>query len=75
MRIAALCSPDGFVNFVRPIYQNQACKQSLGAFRCKEDMRAQLDGQSLPEKQNRRELVKQLLAVSTSNQALLSSCL
>ena len=62
--LTLICSPGGFHNAVRPIYQNAACKRSLGSFRSQGDIRLRLDGQTLPEKQNRRDIYKQLLPVS-----------
>ncbi|DBA80258.1 TPA: putative 3',5'-cyclic phosphodiesterase pde-3 [Trebouxia sp. C0005] len=54
-------SPGGFQNTVRPIYQNAACKRSLGSFRSQGDIKLRLNNQTLPEKQNRKDLYKQLL--------------
>jgi hypothetical protein len=62
--LTLICSPGGFQNTVRPIYQNTACKRSLGSFRSQGDIRLRLNSQTLPEKQNRRDLFKQLLPVS-----------
>lgn len=60
------CSPGGYQNFVRPIYQNLACVRSLGSFRPQAEIKSRLSNQTLPEKQNRRELCNQLLLVSLS---------
>ena len=62
--LTLIYSPGGFQNTVRPIYQNAACKRSLGSFRSPGDIKLRLNSQTLPEKQNRRDLYKQLSPVS-----------
>ncbi len=61
-----ICSLGGFQNSVQPIYQNAACKRSLGSFRSPADIKLRLNSQTLPEKQNRRDLYKQLSPVRHS---------